>query len=89
MITLVDNQIGEQVQVTAVHIQNNVLQVSINDGRALTLPLEQVTWLQWLAKATPEQQAKWSIEPGGFAIYWDDLDDGVEVAHLLSLTVLT
>ena len=88
MITLVDNQIGEQVQATAVHIQNNVLQVSLNDGRALPLPLGQVTWLQWLANATPQQQANWSIEPGGFAIYWDDLDDGLEVAHLLALTVL-
>jgi hypothetical protein len=26
----------------------------------------------------------WSLEPRGFAIYWPDLDDGIEVAHLLS-----
>jgi hypothetical protein len=23
-------------------------------------------------------------EPDGFAIYWPDLDDGIEVAHLLT-----
>jgi hypothetical protein len=42
-----------------------------------------VPWLKWLAKATPKQRANWTIEPGGFAIYWSDLDDGIEVCHLL------
>ena len=41
-----------------------------------------------LEKATPEQRAKWKIEPGGFAIYWEDLDDGIEISHLLSMQAL-
>jgi hypothetical protein len=44
--------------------------------------------LKWLAKATPEQRAKWTIEPGGFAIYWEELDDGIEISHLLSMRAL-
>ena len=32
--------------------------------------------------ATPAQRRKWHIEPHGIAIYWDDLDDGIEVEHL-------
>ena len=40
-------------------------------------------WLKWLEKATPKQRANWSVEPGGFALYWADLDDGIEVCHLL------
>jgi len=40
-------------------------------------------WLKWLAQATPKQRANWSLEPGGYAIYWPDLDDGIEVCHLL------
>ena len=34
-------------------------------------------------KATSEQQAKWQIEPHGYAIYWDELDDGIEIDQLL------
>ena len=25
------------------------------------------------------------IEPRGFAVYWEDLDDGIELNHLLSM----
>ena len=48
------------------------------------MDLQSTPWLSWLFRATPQQQAAWSIEPGGFAVYWDALDDGIEVAHLLS-----
>ncbi|HJW85584.1 MAG TPA: DUF2442 domain-containing protein [Candidatus Brocadiaceae bacterium] len=41
--------------------------------------------MRWLANATPEQRSRWSIEPGGFAIYWEDLDDGIEVCRLLGV----
>jgi hypothetical protein len=47
-----------------------------------------VEWLNWLVKATPEQRANWSIEPNGFAIYWEDLDDGIEVRHLMKMQPL-
>ncbi len=30
------------------------------------------------------QRRKWHIEPRGIAIYWDDLDDGIEVEHLFN-----
>ena len=43
----------------------------------------------WLAKATPEQRDNWSIEPGGFAVYWEDLDDGIEIMHLLNMQPLS
>ncbi len=46
--------------------------------------MDRIDWLAWLANATPEQKANWSFEPGGYAIYWDDLDDGVEVCHILT-----
>jgi hypothetical protein len=40
--------------------------------------------LKWLGKATPKQRANWSLEPGGYAIFRPDLDDGIEVCHLLT-----
>ena len=53
----------------------------------MRLRLDDVHWLDWLSMATDEQRANWSIEPGGVAIYWEDLDDGVELCHLSHLSV--
>lgn len=73
----------EQVHAKDVRFTNGALHVRLDDGREVSLPLAEVSWLKWLAKATPKQRANWSLEPGGFAIYWSDLDDGIEVCHLL------
>jgi len=87
MLTLANN-IRLDVKATDVRFNDKILCVSLSDGREVRLPIERIEWLHWLAKATPEQRKKWSIEPGGFAIYWDDLDDGVEVCHLLAMQTL-
>ena len=75
----------EGVRAVNVRFHAIVLHVLLSDGREVAVPLDRVEWLRWLANATPDQRAKWSIEPGGFAIYWEELDDGIEVAHLLSM----
>jgi len=54
--------------------------ILLNDGREIGVPLSR---LPWLAKAPPEQRARWSIEPQGYAVWWKDLDDGIEVCHAL------
>lgn len=82
MITLA-NRMTEQVGATAVRFIDNILFVALSDGREVSLPMERVEWLDWLMKASPQQRSRWSIEPGGFAIYWEELDDGIEVRHLL------
>ena len=84
MLTLA-NKVKKQVYVTGVRFIGNILYVSLSDGREISLPMEHVEWLQWLVRATPEQRAKWSIEPGGDAIYWEELDDGIEICHLLEM----
>ena len=73
----------ERVHAEGVRFSNGALRVRLDDGREISLPLAEVPWLKWLTKATPKQRANWSLEPGGFAIYWPDLDDGIEVCHLL------
>lgn len=73
---------------TNVRFDNTLLYVALSDGREISLRLDNIHWLDWLYEATDEQRAKWSIEPGGFAIYWEDLDDGIELCHLLSLESL-
>lgn len=83
------NSKAQTVFATGVRFDKNMLYVSLNDHREICLPVDSVDWLKWLAKATPEQRANWSLESGGFAIYWDDLDDGIEVCHLLSMQPLS
>lgn len=87
MITLA-NRITEQVGATAVRFIDNILFVALSDGREISLPMERMEWLDWLVKATPQQRSQWSIESGGFAIHWDELDDGIEVRHLLEMQPL-
>ncbi len=87
MITSVNN-VETKVAATAVSFSGNTLHVHLNDGRAISVPLDQIEWLHWLAQADPEQRGNWTIEPGGYAIYWNDLDDGVEIAHLLAMQPL-
>ncbi|MCI0697334.1 DUF2442 domain-containing protein [candidate division KSB1 bacterium] len=87
MITLA-SKVAEQVGATDVRFVGNVLCVSLSDGREVSIPIERIEWLSWLAKATQEQRANWSLEPNGFAIYWDELDDGIEIRHLLEMQPL-
>jgi len=65
---------------TDVRFANNMLYIALEDGREIGAPLSQFLWLE---KATLAQRANWHIEPYGFAVYWDDLDDGIEVDHLM------
>jgi hypothetical protein len=82
MNTLTDKA-SEQVHAKRARITANMLRVLLDDGREVSVPFAEVPWLKWLADATPKQRANWSLEPGGYAIYWPDLDDGIEVCHLL------
>ena len=81
--------VDTQVQAKNLRFEGSILHILLSDGREISLPMDQMGWLKWLSNATPEQRAKWSIEPGGFAIYWEDLEDGIEIGHLLSIQPLT
>ena len=63
----------------------DMLVIRLQDGQAMRIPFHEIEWLRWLADATPEQRAKWSLEPGGFAIYWEELDDGIEIEHVMQI----
>ncbi len=77
-----------EVEVQNVHFDGDMLFIELSDGRQVGLPFKKIKWLDWLAQATPEQRAKWSIEPYGYAVWWEELDDGFEVKHVLSLQPL-
>jgi hypothetical protein len=87
MITSTNN-IDTLVHAKAVRFDKNIIIITLSDEREVSLPVDQMNWLKWLEQATPAQRAKWTIEPGGFAIYWEELDDGIEIQHLLSMQSL-
>ena len=78
----------DEVGAVGARVTDTMLYITLNDGREIGAPLS-LPSLKWLAEATLEQRANWHLEPRGFAVYWEDLDDGVEVAHLLALEPLT
>ncbi len=84
MSTLTTEQ-PETVQALGVRFQRDRLTVELSDGREIGVPYRKLPWLSWLATATREERESWSIEPGGYAVYWVKLDDGIEVCHLLAL----
>ncbi len=65
--------------------KENTLSIILSDSRIISLDLQKISWLRWLLDASTAQRNNWSIEPGGYAVYWDDLDDGIEVCHLLQM----
>jgi hypothetical protein len=77
-----------EVEVRNVYFEGDMLFIELSDERHIGLPFKKIKWLDWLAKATPEQRANWAIEPYGYAVWWEALDDGFEVEHVLSLQPL-
>jgi hypothetical protein len=45
-------------------------------------------WLKWLQRATPEQREQWEIMPSGGGVWWEALDEGIELQPLLDMTPL-
>lgn len=76
------------VEVQTLYFTGEMLFVVLSDERHIGLPFTKIKWLDWLAKATAEQRNKWQIEPYGYAVWWEELDDGFEIEHALSLRPL-
>jgi len=65
-----------------VRVDDTTLWVTLTDGRVISSPL---TNYPILARATPEQRARWKIMPPGDAIRWEEIDEDVSVNVLLGL----
>ena len=71
-----------ELRITGVRFTDTTVYIALNDNREVGLPLS-LRELRWLANATPSQRATWVIGPGGRSVLWNDLDDGIEIEHLL------
>jgi hypothetical protein len=68
----------------SVSIDATTIHITLVDGRTLDVP---VAHWPFLMQATSEQRQHWQFEPGNEIIYWPDLDEGLEIGHLLGLTI--
>jgi len=57
------------------------LELSLDDGRKLTVPL---AWFPRLQNATSAQLANYELLGAGVGIHWPELDEDVSVAGLLA-----
>jgi len=63
-----------------VRFSDDALQVSLSDGRQVSVPLE---CFPRLRGATPEQRSNWRFIARGIGIHWEDVDEDISVASLL------
>ncbi len=69
-----------QIKATTIAFSDDALEVQLEDGRTVTMPLE---WYPRLRNATPEARANWRLMGGGLGIHWADLDEDLSVARFL------
>lgn len=63
----------------AVRFDDDMLWVSLSDGRTIAAPL---AWFPRLLQASPEQRAQVELSQNG--LHWDALDEDIQVAGLLA-----
>ena len=68
---------------TDVICTDNALQVTLSDGRIISVPL---AWSPRLCSATPEQRKNWRLIAGGVGIHWEEIDEDISVRSLLRLS---
>ena len=79
MITsTIEAQIPEAVQVA---ITDTAFQVSLSDGRVISVPLD---WYPRLVHASVEERGHWELIGGGEGIRWPDLDEDLSVEGLIA-----
>jgi hypothetical protein len=66
-----------------VRCTNDALQVTLSDGRIISVPL---AWSPRLVAATPAQRKNWRLIAGGVGIHWDQIDEDISVRSLLRLS---
>lgn len=73
--------IERQARAQSVRVSEEELIVELEDGRTISVPL---IWFPRLFYGTPEERANWRFIGNGEGIHWPDLDEDIEIAHLLA-----
>jgi hypothetical protein len=67
--------------IVGVSFEDDMLEVSLSDGREIRVPLE---WFPKLRDGSPEQRQNWRLIGKGVGIHWPELDEDISLAGLLS-----
>ena len=73
--------IERQVRAQTVKVTDEELIVELDDGRTISVPL---TWFPRLLHGTPAERENWRFIGDGEGIHWPELDEDIEVRHLLA-----
>lgn len=66
---------------TDVSFSATMLEVKLDDGRALSVPLD---WFPRLINGSPAERLNWRLIGRGEGIHWPELDEDISVLGLLS-----
>ena len=78
MSTLV---VEHQARAQTVEVTDEELIVELDDGRTISVPL---AWFPRLVHGTPMERRNWRLIGDGEGIHWPELDEDIEVKHLLA-----
>ena len=67
-------------RVKDVEITEDALNVTLMDGRMISVPL---VWYPRLLNASGAQRGNWRIGGGGYGIHWPDVDEDLSTEGLL------
>ncbi len=67
-------------RVADVEVTDDILSVSLMDGRTISVPL---VWYPRLLNALPRQRQNWQVAGGGYGIHWPDVDEDLSTEGLL------
>ena len=68
------------IRVTAVAVDDERIEFSLSDGRAISAP---VTWSARLVKASVAERADYSISPSGTIVEWSTIDEHIALWSML------
>jgi len=77
------NLASETIELPAIldlSFRKDVVDVSLSDGRIVSVPL---AWYPRLAAAKKKELENFKISPSGYGIHWPDLDEDLSVKGFL------
>ena len=64
-----------------VAVTDLTIEVELNDGRSLSVP---ISWYPRLEHATEAERANWTLMGSGVGIHWPDIDEDISVEALVA-----
>lgn len=81
-MSILATKLTSQAIATDVQFDDEMMQVLLNDGREVRVPLE---WFPKLRDSSARKRAHWRLVGGGIGIHWPELDEDISIAALLNL----